>query len=88
LLLALEENLVPPQTVVIRGASEYMEPWKQTLDQSYAPRRMSFVIPDNATDLPGVLVHRKATGQPVAYLCTGTACSEPIHPLEQLQTKL
>ena len=88
LLIALEENLVPPQTVVIRGASEATETWKQTLDQTYAPRRMSFLIPDNATDLPGVLAHRKATRQPVAYLCTGTTCSEPIHSLEQLQTAL
>jgi len=88
LLLALEENLVPPQTVVIRGTNESMETWKQTLDQDYAPRRMSFLIPDNAADLPGVLAHRKVTKPPVAYLCTGTTCSEPIHSLEQLLTKL
>lgn len=88
LLIALEETLVPPQTVVIRGTNESMETWKQTLNQDYAPRRMSLLIPDNAADLPGVLAHRKATRQPVAYLCTGTSCSEPIYSLEQLQAAL
>jgi hypothetical protein len=89
LLLALEEHLQPPQTVVLRGDTEALGAWQRRCVAPYAPRRMSFAIPADVTDLPGLLAERKAPGDGVlAYVCSGTSCSAPVATLADLEPQL
>jgi hypothetical protein len=88
LLLALEEHLNPPQTVVIRGAQADAAEWLAAAAGPYTPRRMSFLIPGDAGDLPGLLVERKPRDATVAYVCSGMSCQAPISDLESFRLTL
>ena len=89
LLLALEEYLQPPVSVVIRAEAGELDHWRQVLASAYAPRRQVFGIPPDASDLPGVLAERRPQGGgPTAYLCEGFSCSAPVDSLEALQGAL
>jgi uncharacterized protein YyaL (SSP411 family) len=87
-LHVLEESLYPPEIVVLRGTAASLETWRQRCAGPYAPRRLSFAIPESAAALPGVLAHRVPTGKAVAYICHGTQCGAPIVSLEMLDTEL
>ncbi len=82
LLLALEEHLNPPQTLVLRGKPDAMAEWEDMARATYAPRRLCFAIPGDATDLPELLKERVPRGKVTAYVCTGTTCSAPADSLE------
>ncbi len=88
LLLALEEQLFPVQTIVLRSSADALPDWHQRAGEPYAPRRMVFAIPNDAKGLPGALAQRKPQGQAVAYVCEGTHCSAPITSLAALQQTL
>ncbi|MDE2089849.1 MAG: thioredoxin domain-containing protein, partial [Gammaproteobacteria bacterium] len=88
LLLALEEHLYPPQTVILRGSTQALVPWQARCARAYAPRRVTLAIPDGAHDLPSLLAERTPRGAVTAYVCTGTACSAPISSLEELEQEL
>jgi uncharacterized protein YyaL (SSP411 family) len=88
LLNALEEQLDPVEIVIIRGAPESMADWQQAALLVYAPRRLSFAIPQDAKDLPAGLAARAARGSVTAYLCRGTACSAPLTSLSELTAAL
>lgn len=87
LLVALEEYLYPPETVIIRGDAA-LPAWHSAVGRSYAPRRMVFAIPDSCGSLPGLLDERKAVPGGIAYLCAGTSCQPPVTSLEQLKAQL
>ncbi len=79
LITALEEYLDPPEIVILRGPAAAVETWAVDAAKIYAPRRLLFPIPAEATDLPGHLSLRKPDGDgPVAYVCQGTRCSLPV----------
>lgn len=87
-LQALEEYLYPPQLIVIRGDAEAKH-WQQTIDRNYAPRRLCFVVPTTATNLPGLLAERKANVNGIrAYACAGTHCQAPADNLDSLLAQL
>ncbi len=83
LLLALEEYLYPPDTIVIRGHSG-LEPWRDCAARGYHPRRLVFAIPDTATNLPGLLAERAPGDTTTAWVCTGTSCQAPVTNLDTL----
>jgi uncharacterized protein YyaL (SSP411 family) len=78
LLIALEESLFPLQCVIIRGSGSTLQDWHNLAARSYAPRRLSFAIPNEARDLPAQLQQRKPEGDTVAYICSGLTCSAPL----------
>ncbi|MEN8106934.1 MAG: thioredoxin domain-containing protein [Pseudomonadota bacterium] len=78
LLLALEESFAPGQTIVLRGDVDAMQSWRAPLDRAYAPRRLVFSIPADATALAGVLAERKPLADVTAYLCEGLSCQAPV----------
>ncbi|MCP5153656.1 MAG: thioredoxin domain-containing protein [Ectothiorhodospiraceae bacterium] len=78
MLLALEELLDPPQTVVIRGSEQAMARWHARATRAYAPRRLTIAIPADAVDLPDLLAARAPVGEVVAYVCHGQHCDAPI----------
>ncbi|MBI5039873.1 MAG: thioredoxin domain-containing protein [Gammaproteobacteria bacterium] len=88
LLLATEEYLFPGQTVVLRGHGDTLEQWRRHCAQAYAPRRLTVAIPDDAVDPPGILHERRAQGDVVAYVCSGTHCAPPADTLEALDKLL
>ena len=78
LLLALEEHLSPPTSVILRGEQAAMADWKRHLDQVYDPTRLCFAIPGSDTDLPGILDQRTSVDNITAYVCHGHQCLAPI----------
>jgi uncharacterized protein YyaL (SSP411 family) len=88
LLVALEEELFPFQTVIIRAIEPTLESWHNTVARGYAPARLTLAIPSTASALPGQLALREPHGDAVAYLCSGMTCSAPITRLDELKTRL
>jgi hypothetical protein len=89
LLAALEENLEPTSILILRGPrGDALAAWREIAERRYAPTRLTLTIPDNASDLPGVLASREPRQGPAAYLCEGRQCSAPILTLEGLQAAL
>ncbi len=88
LLLALEEQLDPPQTVVLRGTPEAMKLWQALAGRDYRPYRVALAIPDNAENLPGVLAERAAKDGVTAHVCTGHACTAPVTDLVAFEAVL
>jgi uncharacterized protein YyaL (SSP411 family) len=88
LLSALEDYLLPPQIIILRGEPEVLTTWQTVCQQTYAPQRLCFAIPNSAADLPGLLAARKPQAITVAYVCEGHQCLAPITSLEELQQKL
>jgi len=80
LLGALEEYLVPPEIVVIRGD----EIWQRELGKLYAPNRLVFSIPANLEGLDAAVADKKAGASTRAYVCRGSTCSAPMESLPDL----
>ena len=88
LLAGLEDYLKPLEIVVVRGETADARRWATSLGAAYAPSRMIFAIPADAPDLPPMIGEKRAGGDTVAYLCTGTSCSAPLTRLDQAQRLL
>ena len=88
LLIALEELLHPPETVILRGDAATIETWRDDLAKIYAPRRMVLAVAANARDLPPALADKPARGTAVAYVCKGSVCSAPLDSFSQLANRL
>ena len=88
LLSALEDQLYPPQFIILRGDAAALKPWRARIEQYYAPRRYTLVIPNDAQALPGALAERAPRGAAVAYACSGTQCSAPLTELGALENEL
>jgi len=88
LLAGLEDYLKPLEIVVVRGETADARRWATSLGAAYAPSRMIFAIPADAPDLPPMIGEKRAGGDTVAYLCTGTSCSGPLTRLDQAQRLL
>jgi uncharacterized protein YyaL (SSP411 family) len=89
LLAALEEYVEHPEIVVIRGQKDDIRRWRDSAARVYAPRRLVFAIPADATGLPGALADRAPIeGQTVAYRCLGTHCEMPVTTWEALAAQL
>ena len=89
LLMALDEALHPPETIVLRGAAQSIEAWRRELTSIYAPRRLVLAIPADAVNLPAALAEKAPRGAAAtAYLCRGSVCSAPLESLEALREAL
>ncbi len=77
LLLALDDWLNPPQTVILRGQGETLATWQARCHRHYAPGRLAVAIPTDAVGLPGLLAERRPLGPVTAYVCSGHSCRAP-----------
>ncbi len=84
MLLAIDEYLQPPETVVLRGETEALRPWLERVNRRYAPRRLVLPLPPDAADLPDALAARRPLGKGVAYICAAHHCSPPLLDPEAL----
>jgi uncharacterized protein YyaL (SSP411 family) len=83
LLMALEEFLRPPKIIILRGPVGECQEWQSALNTLYAPRRLIFAIPNDASLPPGLASKSPEAGT-IAYVCEGTTCSAPIRSLSAL----
>jgi uncharacterized protein YyaL (SSP411 family) len=88
ILTALEENLYPPELIVLRGNSAAMQKWVEDAKSGYHPRRLILSIPATVDDLPGILAQRTPGVDVTAYLCAGHTCEVPIHSLDAFVSRI
>jgi hypothetical protein len=88
LLIALEELLNPPETIILRGEAAAIEKWRRDLARLYAPRRVVLAVPTSASNLPAALGDKLARGEAVAYVCKGSVCSAPLESFSALAAHL
>ncbi|TAM47155.1 MAG: thioredoxin domain-containing protein [Gammaproteobacteria bacterium] len=79
LLLALDDWLNPPQTVILRGEGTTLATWQARCRQRHAPGRLTMTIPTDTVGLSGLLAERRPLGPVTAYVCSGHTCQAPIH---------
>ena len=84
MLVALSEHLDPPEQVIIRGQRAAAGHWRDSVMKKYSPTRQVFAIETDATGLPATLADKRSLESTVAYVCRGTACSEPVRALAPL----
>jgi uncharacterized protein YyaL (SSP411 family) len=87
LITALDEYLQAPEIVIIRGQQAAAEDWAANIGALYAPRRLIFAIPA-AAELPDSLATKQASGDTIAYVCRGTACTAPLASLQELAREI
>ncbi len=88
MLTALEEQISPPQIIILRGDATELQSWLVRCQQNYAPGRLCFAIPADEGELPAALEIRKAQGGIVAYVCEGVQCGTPVTQMEELEKVL
>ena len=89
LLDALEEQLAPPEIVIVRGAGRRPAEWARTARLVYAPRRMVFEIPPETAGLPESLAEKTPPESGArAWICRGTTCLPPVDTLSGFTTAL
>jgi len=86
-LMALEERLEPPRTVIMCGATSALDSWRDVLDPAFAPGTLALYIPAGTTGLPPVLA-KPASDEVNAWVCEGVTCLPPIVSREQLRGTL
>jgi len=79
LLAVLDEALVPPRTILLRGPESALRTWVRALTPKLGARDMLLALP-NGLSLPQALAKPEAD-RPTAWVCSGTACRPPLTDL-------
>ncbi len=89
LIIALEDALTPPTSVLLRGDPAHCAAWRHTLERTYRPQVRTLDL-SRADELPGALSrpHKPGASDATAWVCTGTSCLPPIHTLEALESAI
>jgi uncharacterized protein YyaL (SSP411 family) len=86
LALALEELLVPPAVLILRGEPPALQEWSAALAREYLPGMLCIAAENEAAGLPPVL-DKPSRSEPVnGWLCRGVSCLAPISDLEALRS--
>ena len=85
LMIALEESIAPPTTVILRGEPGALAEWSRELAREFWPSTMVLAIREGVEGLPPVL-DKPVDNHPVnAWVCQGVTCLLPISDLETLR---
>ncbi|HUN70111.1 MAG TPA: thioredoxin domain-containing protein [Burkholderiales bacterium] len=85
LALALEELLVPPAVLVLRGEQPDLAEWSSAMAREFLPGMLSLAIENGAAGLPTAL-DKPTRPEPVnGWLCRGVSCLAPISDLAALR---
>jgi len=84
LAIALEEQLEPPATVVLRGSETALRGWQADLAREYLPATLLLAVPDGTENLPALLDKPARPGGVNGWVCRGVICLEPIAELATL----
>jgi uncharacterized protein len=89
LLIALDECLDPPTTVLLRGDGATCAAWQRLLERAFRPTVRVLDLSGEA-GLPGALAkpHERGSAVATAWVCQGPACLPPIHTLSALEAAL
>jgi uncharacterized protein YyaL (SSP411 family) len=87
LAAALEEHSRPTRTVILRGPSVGLAPWRAALAERYLPHTVVLALGSELESLPGVLA-KPAGGAVNAWVCEGVTCLAPIDRLEELMAQV
>jgi uncharacterized protein YyaL (SSP411 family) len=82
LLAVLDEALVPPRAILLRGPEPMLNEWMAALGPKLGARDLLLALP-NGLNLPAALA-KPESDAPAAWVCSGTACQPPIHDLSAL----
>jgi hypothetical protein len=82
LLAVLDEALVPPRVILLRGPAAALQEWPAVLAPKLGARDFMLVLP-NGLSLPAALA-KPESAQPAAWVCSGTACQPPLTDLAAL----
>ena len=83
--LALEEAIVPPALLVLRGESQALADWSEQLTRQFLPDMQLIAIPNGISGLPPAL-DKPQRSEPVnGWLCRGVTCLAPISDLASLK---
>ncbi|HXC40710.1 MAG TPA: thioredoxin, partial [Burkholderiales bacterium] len=89
LLMALEEQLTPTRTIILRGPQAAAADWRTRLANRYRPATVTLAIPDGAARLPEVLDKPAGRDGGVnAWVCEGVTCLAPVSSLPELERVL
>jgi uncharacterized protein YyaL (SSP411 family) len=88
LATALDEHLVPPQTVVLRGEAGALAKWQRALAARYRPATLVVAIPAGRVGLPPVLDKAAPARGINAWVCRGVTCLPAICDLAELDGAL
>jgi len=88
LLIALEECLDPPTTVILRGDPATCASWRRMLERRYRPNERTLDL-SREDALPETLAKpQEADGAAAAWIYKGTSCLPPIRTLDQIEAAL
>ena len=88
LATALDEHLVPPQLIILRGEAGALEQWQRALAARYRPDTLVIAIPAGRAGLPPVLDKAASAGGVNAWVCRGMTCLPAISDLAELERVL
>jgi uncharacterized protein YyaL (SSP411 family) len=76
LLIALQEQLDPPEILIARGGAEELSAWQAGMAGDYSPGRLCIAIPPDAGQHEA-LSTKEPGEHAVVYRCKGMTCSPP-----------
>ncbi|MEQ1662041.1 MAG: thioredoxin domain-containing protein [Thiobacillus sp.] len=79
LLAVLDEALVPPRVIVLRGPATALAEWTRALTPTLGARDILLTLP-NGVSLPAALA-KPESDRPAAWVCSGSTCQPPITEL-------
>jgi len=86
--IALDEQLAPPRTLILRGRGAALGAWHTELARAAPPDAMVLAVPDGLAGLPPAL-DKPARPEPVnGWLCRGVTCLAPVADLVDLKNSL
>ena len=83
MVMALDEYLVPPTLVILRGPQVEMQYWKEKLDKAWRPSTLIIALPESIFGLPATL-ERPMQNNVNAWVCRGVECLPAIDDLDTL----
>jgi len=83
LLMALEEQLDPACTAILRGPHPAADEWHDRLVRQYLPRALILAIPENVHGLPAP-IDKPAAPIATGWVCRGMTCLPPETEFEAL----
>jgi len=85
MLDAVEEQLYPPELIIIRGEQADKTEWRSALNKDYAPRRLVFFIANETLiKHPSLTDKAAASSVTTAYVCSNHVCNPPVTSLKDL----
>jgi uncharacterized protein YyaL (SSP411 family) len=87
LATALEEWLVPPRMVILRGPRTELGSWQRALEAQYRPDTLVIGIPADIDALPPAL-DKPAAANVNAWVCQGVSCLPAISNRDELERAL